>query len=194
MTSSPPTRRTVVIKANRDTLVLLACTVTVTLALSYGVHQRAASPLPQPAQQEWAGRLADVLPDFAVTSEPMTSDSLVVPKAALALPAPPAAPQRAGIKPQACDTPPCLAKAAVPLPPTRQKLATAGAEIVKSGSEAGSASGAIPKPDAPEPSAPKRKSQSFALGDLNPLHHLPDTVRRPFSYAGTKITGWIDRL
>lgn len=186
-------------KANRDTLVLLACTVAVTLALSYGVHRRPVSPLPQPAQRDWAGRLADVLPDLASMPEPMTSDSLVVPKAALALPAPPAALPRAANKPQTCENPPCPAKTAVPLPPTRQKLATTGVDSGKpvpeaAAAKAGAAKSVATGSEAPEPSAPKRKSQSFALGDLNPLHHLPDTVRRPFSYAGTKISGWIDRL
>ena len=62
MTTLPPTRRTITIRANRDTLVLLACTVTLTLALSYSVQRRDAAPSPEPAPQDWVGRLAEVVP------------------------------------------------------------------------------------------------------------------------------------
>ena len=174
MNPIPPTRRVVVLRASRDTLVLIACTVGVTLALSHAVRHRPA-PAPEAQQQVWAGQLAGVSPDAGGKAEPMTSESMVVPKATLALPIPP----KTGGKTQPCDAPPCQIKAAVPVPPTRQKLAMAD-----------------PAPAQParpaDATQPKDHDKRFGLSDLNPMRHLPDAVRKPFNYAGTKISGWID--
>ncbi len=119
----------------------------------------------------------------------MTSASLVVPKAALALPpAQPASSAPRATKPLPCDAQPCPARSAAPLPPARQKLAAVDAEPAKANPAPAQA------PISKSTQTVKEHEKRFALSDLNPLPHLPDAVRRPFSYAGTKISGWIDRF
>ena len=178
-----PTRRIVVLRASRDTLTLIACTIGVTLALAYAVRQHPASvaATPAPALQVWAGQLAEVSPDPAVPlrPEPMTSESMVVPKAAMVLPPAQPLPHPPGRTP--CDGAACSAKVSgVPVPPARQRVAALDPA-------------AAPKLGA-EPAQPARppRDKRIGLSDLNPLHHLPDAVRKPFSYAGNKISGWID--
>ena len=179
MTDPDNARRTVVIKASRDTLLLIACAVSATLAISYAVHTRPASVSVAevaPPQQEWAGTLADVTTQSKSVqpAETMTSASLVVPPAALSLPKEPsrAAPQ----KPRACDPAPCVVKpgAQLPLPPVRQKPAAVETAAVQT----------------PVPA----KDEASLVGRLNPLNHLPDAVRHPFDYAGNTVSGWMKRL
>ena len=178
MTYPENARRTVVIKASRDTLLLVACAVAATLALSYAVHTRPA-PVPvaevAPVKQQWTGSLADVTsPRTSVPSETMTSASLVVPTSALSLPKEP--PRTAPQKTKACDSTLCVAASVVqpPLPLARQRLVVVDNVGV-------------------QPAMPVRDKDGFG-GRLNPLNHLPDAVRHPFDYAGSTVTGWIKRL
>ena len=182
MTYPSNARRTVVIKASRDTLLLVASAVSATLAISYAVHNRPAPMAvagPVPVQREWAGTLADVAsqPPSAQPPETLTSASLVVPSAALSLPKDPSRP--ASLKARACD-PACLAKTGTPLPvpPARQKPAVVETVSVQT------------PPPAPTPT----KDSGSLVGRLNPFNHLPDSVRHPFDYAGSTVTGWIKRL
>ena len=110
MSSVLPPRRPIVLKASRDTLLLLAAAGAMTLAIAYSVHNHPLSDGPgteQVADGEWTGQLADLSPNQAATpapAEPLTSDALTVPKAAMALPAapkatPPAKPAPAKARP-----------------------------------------------------------------------------------------------
>lgn len=181
----PPSRRIVVLRASRDTLVLVASTLCVTFALAYAVRQHPGPVATQPEQQVWAGQLAEVAPETVAPARPetLTSASLTVPKAALALPPlPTAAPPAA--KTPACATQPCPVKTAAPMPPARQKLAMVDGETAK----------AVPATTSERKAAKETKAgdRRFGLSDINPLPHLPDSVRKPFSYAGAKISGWMD--
>ena len=182
MTYPEHARRTVVIKASRDTLLLVACAVSATLALSYAVHTRpAAITVAEVAtpQQVWVGALSDVTTQTKPVqpTETLTSASLVVPPAALSLPKEPSRtmPQ----KPRACDLAPCSTKAtaSLPLPPVRQKPASIESVSVQT-------------TPAPTPA----KDDGSLAGRLNPFNHLPDAVRHPFDYAGSAVSGWIKRL
>ena len=108
MSVVPPPRRPIVLKASRDTLVLLAAASAVTLAIGSSVRSHSAAPQDPHAQQvvagEWAGQLAELSPDQTTAPtpvEPLTSDALTVPKAAMALPLAPRPALPA--KPRACD-------------------------------------------------------------------------------------------
>ena len=183
--------RTIVIRASRDTLSLVAAAATLTFALAYVVHSKHDAQLPvaapaalqqpgqplqtqlqqaqQKPQQDWAGHLAELVPPTdTMPSEPMSSASLVVPKSQLALPALPGKPAAKTTRP--CLDQPCAAKA--PLPPLRRQPAD------------------VRKADAPP--APRKN----LLGMLNPLTHLPDVsvIGRPFVYAGGAVTGWFKRF
>ena len=90
-----PPRRPFVLKASRDTLMLLVAAGAMTLAIAYSVHNRPALQSPvaeQTAVGQWAGQLADLTPQQTTSSaqaEPLSSDALTLPKAAMALPAAP---------------------------------------------------------------------------------------------------------
>ena len=91
--------KSIVIRTSRETLGLVAAATAMTFAISYAVHSKhdaqvAAQASIQVAlvaedatpQEDWAGHLAEVTPAAAPTpTEPMTSASLTVPKAQLAL-------------------------------------------------------------------------------------------------------------
>lgn len=172
--SAVPPRRPIVLKASRDTLVLLAGATALTLAIGYSVHSRptpdpAVTTVEQTAAGEWAGQLAGLPPAAKPNpSEPLSSAALTVPKAAMALPAPPrAAPPAAAtaVKPRLCDGTAC--------PPA--KLAAAPAAAVR-------------RP------APAPVREASLMERLNPLNHLPDMVKRPFASAGDTIAGWAKRF
>ena len=178
MTTVPPPRRPVVFKANRDTLVLLAAATAMTLALGYSVHNhppvesrdRAAEP---PAVGEWAGELADLSPSqttVAAPAEPLSSDALTLPKAAMALPVAPRPPAPA--KPRSCDGVPC---------PSPAKVAAV--------------SSTTPPARQPAPAVhPAQVREATLVERLNPLNHLPEVVTRPFAVAGDTIVGWVKRF
>ena len=173
--------RRVVIRANRETLALVCGACALTFVIAYGLHGRPVeAPATQvvaapPPQQDWTGHLADVPANATVTTgpaEPLSSDSLTVPKAQLALPAMPSKPK---VRP--CDTGPLpcpVAKAVAPVPPAR-KVATATPTMA---------------------SQAKAEKEHGLLNTLNPLNHLPDmsTIKRPFAYAGDTVSGWFKRF
>lgn len=176
MSSVPPPRRPVVLKASRDTLMLLAAAGAATLALAYSVHNRPAPDAPQgqtteqAAAGEWAGQLAELSPTQAVApepAEPLSSAALTVPSAAMALPAPP----KTAAKTRSCEGAACaIAKpAAVPMPARRAQASAA-------------------------PASPKPVREASLLARLNPLNRLPDMVKRPFASAGNTIAGWVSRF
>ncbi len=115
MASFTRASKTFIIKANRDTIGLVAAACAVTFALAYAVHSRPlpATPVHQ-QQQGWTGDLADLGTRDAASPEPLRSADLVVPQAQLALPAMPAKP----IARKGCDEP-CLK---APLPPRRETV------------------------------------------------------------------------
>lgn len=170
-----PPRRFVTLKADRDTLWLLVAASGMTLALAYAVHNRpaaAVASMEQVAIERWAGELASPQPSGAAspaTPEPLSSAALVVPKAAMVLPAVPAitvAPFPARLRP--CERAPCGApvKVAAAVPAPAQRAAT-----------------------------PSRPTREASLADtLNPLNHIPDLVKRPFVTAGDTIAGWVRRF
>ncbi len=149
-------------KANRETIVLIAVACAMTFALSrhagtpeVAAEKPAAAVVPD---QVWTGRLAEVAPAASVPPrEPMSSASLVVPKSALALPATPR------------KTP---VKVAVPVPPTRTQMA-------------GNTQAASVEPD-------RSSHEDGLLHSINPMNHLPDmsSVGRPLAYAGETVAGW----
>ncbi|MCX8254425.1 MAG: hypothetical protein OTI36_10630, partial [Beijerinckiaceae bacterium] len=112
--------KSIVIRTSRETLGLVAAATAMTFAMSYAVHSKhdaqvAAQASSQVAlvaedatpQEDWAGHLAEVTPAAAPTpAEPMTSASLTVPKAQLALPS--AMGPKVTPKPRPCVEPqPC---------------------------------------------------------------------------------------
>ena len=173
--------RRVVIRANRETLALVFGACTATFAIAYGLHGKPAETQVPAAvasanpQQDWTGHLADVPPNATTTapaSEPLSSDSLTVPKAQLALPGMPAKP-----KARPCDggpTPCPAAKVAAPVPPVRKQVAAT----------------------TPSPAQARAEKEHGLMATLNPLNHLPDmaTVKRPFAYAGDTVSGWFKRF
>ena len=174
MSSVVPPRRTIVLKADRDTLMLLAAASGLALAIGYSVHSH---PAPQDQGQaieqaagEWAGRLAELPPPAAINPavEPLSSDALTVPKAAMALPVAPR--PAASAKLRICDGALC---------PAAAKVATNAAPAP------------IRRPAAPR-AHPLREAS--LMDRLNPLNHLPEVVTRPFASAGDTITSWVKRF
>ena len=171
-----PPRRPIVLKASRDTLVLLAAAGTMTLAIAYSVHNRPVSEsqgTEQVAAGEWAGQLADLSPSQAAApapAEPLSSDALTVPKAAMALPV---APRPAlSARPRACDGTPC---------PPSVKAASGAAAAPTLRRQAVAA-------------LPARVREASLVERLNPLNHLPAAVTQPFASAGDTIAGWVKRF
>ena len=172
--------RHVVLRASRETVGLVVAAAAMTFAMSFAIHAKhdrlAAQATPaqavqeaQAPQQDWAGGLAALAPEPATPGERLSSAALVVPKAALALPQPPAKPKVV----RQCGDAACLAgKTPGTAVPKRQMAAAAEAKA--------------------ESEAPKRG----LLHQLNPLNHLPDVsmVGRPFTYAGGAVAGWFKRL
>ena len=191
MSSVLPPRRSIVLKANRDTLVLIAAASAMTLAIAYSVHTRPApatlqrqtggTTTEQAAAGEWAGQLADLSPSQVASTTPaerLSTAALTVDKAAMALPA---APRPAAVllaKPRICDGAPC---------PPPAKAAVAGTAAPALGAAA-----ATP-PRHPSAGAPPAREASL-VEKLNPLNHLPEMVKRPFASAGDTIAGWIRRF
>ena len=177
--------RTVVIRASRDTLSLVAAASAMTFALAYAIHTKhdRLIPAPLPAletrapepQQDWAGHLAELAPATAAApSEPMSSAALVVPKAQLALPPLPKASTKSmrPCPPDASCVPIAKAPTSSPAAPPRRLVAAAD------------------KANAAD------KPGKTLVGMLNPLNHLPDmtAVGRPFASAGGAVAGWFKRL
>lgn len=162
--------RRIVLRANRETLVLVAAACGATFTLSYAIHIRPSETAAVESvapQREWAGHLAEILPDQSqrTSTEPMTSASLVVPKSALAWPT-----VQARSRFRTCEGgATCNGKVTAPVPharPSRVEVAT------------------------------EDTSERSLVGRLNPLNHLPNmsALSRPFAYAGNAISGWIDRF
>ena len=169
--------RTVVIRASRETIGLVAAASAMTFALAYAVHSKqqpqgfgAPAPVAQ-QQQDWTGHLADLTPTSteAAPAEPMSSAALVVPKSQLALPSMSVRPLA---RPRVCGDGPCPAK-----PGAAAARRMADADAPGKGSHAG-------------------ESKNTLLSRLNPLNHLPDVsvIARPFAYAGNTLSGWIKRF
>jgi hypothetical protein len=172
--------RTVVIKAKRETVLLLVAASSLTFALAYAIHSKPEADLhpveqvqQKPAPQIWAGQLASLAPDHVPSpaAEPMSSASLVVPKSQLSLPV--VAVVRPPARVRACDDASCAAKTPLPVRPVRaQAAATQSAAVARTPGKQG------------------------LMATLNPLNHLPDatTLKRPFSYASDTVSGWFHRL
>ncbi len=172
--SAVPPRRPVVLKASRDTLVLLAGATALTLAIGYSVHSRPATDTAfataeLTAAGGWAGQLAELSPAAKPNlGEPLSSAALTVPKAAMTLPVPPriaSSTTAAAVKPRLCDGPAC---------PPAKPAAAPGAAVRR-------------------PATPALREASL-MERLNPLNHLPDMVKRPFASAGDTIVGWAKRF
>ena len=186
MASFTGASKPIVIRTSRETLGLVVAASAVACALAGAVHSKhdtqtaAAAPVQQVAsvaqdaspQEVWAGHLAELTPAAAPTpAEPMTSASLTVPKAQLALPLPMV--PKSPAKPRPCVEPqPCALKALAASPQAAARRQAIAAE-----------------------KAQAREHRSL-IGMLNPLNHLPDmaTVSRPFTYAGGAVSGWFKRL
>ena len=104
--------RTIVIKANRETIGLVLAASAMTFAIAYSVHSKPTPVATQAQQQDWAGDLAELAPQKLASTESMSSADLVVPNAQLALPS---VPVKQATK-RGCDEP-CLK---VPVPPRRE--------------------------------------------------------------------------
>jgi hypothetical protein len=104
--------KSVVIRANRETIGLVAAACAVAFALADAVHSRPAPTASgQQHQQDWTGDLAELEAPETKSQEPLRSADLVVPQADLALPTMPAKP----VARKGCDEP-CVK---APLPPRR---------------------------------------------------------------------------
>ena len=189
MSSVLPPRRTIVLKASRDTLVLTVAAGAMTLAIAYSVHTRPApatlqgqngGTAEQAAAGEWAGQLADLSSNQGTLTTPterMSTATLTVDKAAMALPAAPRPVPALSTKPRTCDGSPCL-------PST--KAATTGSTTIAVAPALGVATTSLRR--APAVAAAR---QASLVEKLNPLNHLPEMVKRPFASAGDTIAGWV---
>ncbi len=179
-----PPRRSIILKANRDTLVLIAAAGAMTLAIANSVHTRPApatlqgqtggTTTEQAAAGEWAGQLADLTPNQVASTapaEPLSTAALTLDKAAMALPASPRPAPALPSKPRICDGAPC---------PPPVKAAAAGTAA------------AAPPRHPPAVTPPAREAS--LVEKLNPLNHLPEMVKRPFASAGDTIAGWVKRF
>ena len=169
--ASDPTR-TIVLKARRDTVVLVVAATAATFALASAIHSRpdARDNVALP-QQQWAGELAGLasVEVDPVHAEPITSASLVVPTSDFALPP---MPVRALVKLRGCDGGLCAPRTNAPTP-VRRPIAAAFRRV--------------PAPHHVRPTLISR---------LNPLNHLPDmsTLGRPFAVASDTVSGWFKRF
>jgi hypothetical protein len=195
---------TIVVRARRDTLALVAIAVALTIALSSAIHSRSANKLALGPDDGWTGKLADVAQP-APSAPPFTSASLVVSTADLALPHVavrplmrlPACPGRACLK---AASPPIVHRtAAAPLPPARQASATE-MPVAPAPAKIRDASLVPPAPIPPAPiSAPTAAAHPTSptvMSRLNFLNHLPSVsaLRHPVSMASDTVTGWFKRF
>ncbi len=184
MTHPPPPRRVVTIKANRETLLLVASAVAMAFALSYAVRQRPAVPtLAAAPQHVWVGQLPEIAPvnTVAQPAEPITSASLVVSPAALTSPTPPSSRPAIAPKPRSCDTTPCPQASK---PPSLPQLPAPTAKQ----------SGTQVSDSRPVPSRTGHDDKPSLMGKLNPLNHIPDAMRQSIDYAGDTLSSWMKRL
>lgn len=161
--------RSFVLRIRFETLALVAGAVAMSLALSHAVHQRAdrSKVAGLPGQPAWTGRIADLPPDGAgAADKAITSASLVVPPATLALPA---NPSRQPPKAKPCESAGCPSKVVAVPPAQRNRTVPVQAAVARS------------------------RDADGLMSKLNPLNHLPDAVRHPFDVAGNTISGWLRR-
>jgi hypothetical protein len=187
--------RLFVVRARRDTLVLVATATLVTFALASAIHSRppVASALPSaaapasvvPVHQSWAGDLDDRAVDAAAPAAaraPLTSASLVVPASDLALP-------KVSVRPlvrlNGCAGAPC--------PPLRNQatLRRPGRAMVVARAPFDERSFRS-DPFLEGRAAPPRRQRHDLIARLNPFNHLPDVrhFARPFTYAGDAVGSW----
>jgi hypothetical protein len=171
--------------ARRETIAVGVATAAVIVAVAYG----SATTGKPSVDQGWVGHLAATAPVDAPQPAPFSSSSLVVPKSALTLP-PEAAKPVPKVK-ASCDSADrlCVLRptvAAVAVPPHRQVAMVETPGLL------------LPPADIPPPSRVTAKTVSADRKgfSLNPLNHMPDmaAIGRPFSAAGTVVTGWIKWL
>ena len=185
MAYSANASRRVVIRANRETIALVLGACALTFVIAYELRGRATEPssttivAAAPPQQDWTGNLADVPQNATTTApaaEPLSSDSLTVPKSQLALPPTPAKAKvrPCDLGPVPCATGTATAKIAAPVPPVRKQAATAPTMVAQA----------------------KAENDHGLMSTLNPLNHMPEmsTIKRPFIYAGDTVSGWFKRF
>ncbi len=164
---------------HREVLALAAAAALAGLALAH--HEPQHVEVGVPAVGGWFGELAAVA--GAPEAPPLSSSSLVVPRAALALP--PivrASPQFKAVCDSADDT--CALRPIPLVAPTRRPVASDPL-----------------RQTAAKRAADVRKATSVGRAadtpfSFNPLDHLPDaaTFGRPFEAAGSILSGWVKRL
>jgi hypothetical protein len=164
-------------------------------ALAYAHHglQQPPSSGHDVKDQVWAGQLAAAVPANPGPAAALSSASLVVPKAQLALPADPPKPKfhvRA-----VCDSADtdCIPSASIPAPPPR-KFAVAEPKIAISGAWDVSPPrppGLIPPPAKQGPSAHAGAAEAQKAQN-NPS--ILARAGRPFAAIGHTVAGWIKWL
>lgn len=153
-------------------LALSGAAMAVVLALVYAepVPKRGAQIGGLPVQEIWTGSLDGAATDGEPSTGPLTSASLVVPKSQLALPA-----KTKTFTPRAVTAKPCVSPACQPTT-TVARVATPPASY------------AMVEP------VPQTEPASGLMARLNPLNHVPVSVRSTLAGAEDTMTGWFKRF
>jgi hypothetical protein len=176
-------------RPRRETMMLAAAGI-MAGAFAYG-HHVVQESRPSTADQIWAGRLAAAIPSAGGASEAMSSASLVVPKAQLALP--PAPPKPKLHMKAICDSADtdCIPRAPAPVAAPR-KIATVEDRVVVAAIEA------PPRPPGliPEPPKEGKPSKIGAASDRAPPGHrsIFASAGRSFAAIGQAVMNWTKSL
>lgn len=208
-------KRSIVLRARRDTLALILAASGVTLALSHTIHRQPATvavtqpeadstrpaAAPEPARgEDWAGNLADPTMLVATTedSEPLSSAALTVSASELKLPTVPVRPlvkirPCIACAPKAKATPD--AKASVPKPAPRPVVA-AVAEAPPRASVVSIVEREDDDLTPPADIAPRHAHGRGLMTKLNPFSHLNDVARigQPLAMAGNAVSAVFHRF
>jgi len=172
-------------RPRRETIMLAAAGI-MAGALAYGHHGMQQSR-PGSKDQVWTGQLAAAVPSSAGPAETMSSASLVVPKAQLALlPAPPKPKLHVKANCDSADTA-CIPRVAAPAAAPRKIV---GTEDRIAAAEDGSP----PRPPGliPEPAKDATPSKMGAAPDQTPPEHhsILASAGRPFAAIGHAVASW----
>ena len=164
----------------RETIALAALATVATLALVHERQPRGAAG----TAAGWFGQLPAEASTGLPAVAPLTSSSLVVSSAELALPAIPAAPARVRDACDSADNSCVIRPLAVAAPVKRVGVPAEAPRAPTSKRAVG-----MPKPEPVVQASSKERP-------FNLLDHLPDasTLGHPFSAAGSLVSGWVRRL
>lgn len=204
-------KRSIVVRARRDTLALILAASGVTLALSHTIHRQpvvadAVSPAPAPAAPEpasggdWAGNLSDPTMLVATTeeSEPLSSAALTVSASELKLPTVAVRPL-VKIRPCIACAPKARDAKATPdgkAPKPAPRPVVAAAEVPPRASVVSVVAREDDDLTPPADVAPRHAHGRGLMTKLNPFSHLNDVARigQPLAMAGNAVSAVFHRF